>query len=406
MFSEFLFFLRAHGLKVSLTEWLSLMEALSTGHARADLSVFYHLARALLVKDEALYDLWDQCFATYFRGIEGQFEISDELLDWLKDPKLPPDLSDEEKAALEAMDLETLREQFEERLAEQTERHDGGSRWIGTGGTSPFGHGGYHPSGIRVGGQGGGRSAVQVASDRRFKNLRRDRVIDTRQIGAALRRLRRLGRGDGPEELDLEATIDESARNGGDIDLVFAPPRENRIKLLLLMDVGGSMDPHTMLSERLFSAAHAANHFHAFEARFFHNCVYGRLYSDIRRRTGEPTAELLKMLDETWSIVFVGDAWMHPYELLTVGGAIDYREQNRTVGLEWLSRLRDRCPNSVWLNPEPPQIWAAPSTRLVRRVFPMYELTLDGLGEAVEVLTGRRPNRPEPGGIEDVLARL
>ena len=217
MFSDFLFQLRAHGLKVSFTEWLALMRAMAEGHSRADLSHFYHLARALLIKRETQYDLYDQVFAQHFRGIERQFDLSDELLEWLADPQLPRQLTAAERSALEALDLDELRRRFEQRLKEQKERHDGGSRWIGTGGTSPFGHGGTHPTGVRVGGSGGGRSAVQVASARRFRNLRSDRILDTRQIGMALRRLRRLGKDGGPEELDLEATIDSSARNGGDI---------------------------------------------------------------------------------------------------------------------------------------------------------------------------------------------
>ncbi len=398
MFTDFLFHLRERGLKVSLTEWLPLMRALSEGHARSDLTVFYHLARALLVKRETLYDLYDQAFAEYFAGVDRQFDLSDELLEWLANPVLPRDLSPEERAALEALDLDELRKRFEERLHEQKERHDGGSRWIGTGGTSPFGHGGTNPAGIRIGGAGGGRSAVQVAGDRRFRNLRSDRVLDTRQIGMALRRLRRLGKDEGPEELDLEATIDGCARNGGEIDLIFGPPRKNRIKLLLLLDVGGSMDPHADLTERLFSAAHAANHFRHFEWRFFHNCVYERLYTEIFRRRGDLTSNMLKRLDRTWSVVFVGDAWMSPFELTHAGGAIDLYHDNHDTGLAWLQRIRDRCPNSVWINPEPRRIWNAPSARIVREVFPMFELTLDGLSEAVDVIAGRRNNQPTGSG--------
>ncbi len=400
MFTDFLFHLRGRGLKVSLSEWLPLIRALAEGHARSDLSVFYHLSRALLIKRETDYDRFDQAFSEFFRDIEAQFDIDDELLQWLADPILPRELSDEERAALEALDLDELRRRFEERRGEQDERHDGGSRWIGTGGTSPFGHGGTHPTGVRIGGPGGGRSAVQVASDRRFRNLRSDRVLDTRQIGMALRRLRRLGKDDGLEELDIDATIDVSARNGGDIDLVFAPPRRNRIKLLLLIDVGGSMDPHADLSERLFSAAHAANHFHHFEHLFFHNCPYERLYSDIYLGKGEATSDVLRRIDTTWSVLFVGDAWMSPYELTHAGGAIDYFHHNRTTGLEWLRRFRERCPSSLWLNPEPQRIWAAPSVRLIRQLFPMYELTLDGIAEAVDVLAGRRANRSAEDTVE------
>ena len=392
MFIDFFYHLRGYGLKVTITEWLTLMRALSEGHGRADLSTFYHLARALLVKKESDYDTYDRSFASFFMDIEGHFDLTEELLQWLKDPKLP-EITDEDRAKIELLDMDELRERFRELLKEQDERHDGGNRWIGTGGTSPFGHGGEHPSGIRVGGGGGGRTAVQVAGSRRFRNLRSDRILDTRQIGLALRRLKKLDKDDGPEGLDLDLTIDKSARTGGEIELVFAPPRRNRIKLMLLIDVGGSMDPHTLLCERLFSAAHAANHFKKFEYRFFHNCPYERLYTDIARWKGGLTSEVLKNLDHTWSVILVGDAWMSPYELTYSGGAIDYSHKNSDTGLTWLQRIRQRVPNSLWLNPEPKKIWNAPTIHLIRQVYPMYQLTIDGLTEAIDVLRGVRPNR-------------
>jgi len=394
VFTDFFYFLRSHGLKVSLTEWLGLMRALCQGHARSDLAAFYGLARALLVKREGDFDLYDRAFSSFFEGVEHHFDLDDELLAWLEEAELPQ-FSPEDLAALEALDPDELRRLFEERLREQDGKHDGGTRWIGTGGTSPFGHGGANPAGIRVGGTGGGRSAVQIATSRRFRNLRGDRILDTRQIGLALRRLRKLDRHGVPEELDIDETIDQSARNGGDIDLVFAPEKRNRVKLLLMMDVGGSMDPHTRLCERLFSAAHKAQHFRRFEYRFFHNCVYERVFTNIAQWRGELTTHLLKEIDSSWSLIFVGDAWMSPYELTRTGGAIDFAHRNDTSGLAWLYRLRERCPNSVWLNPEPEHIWPASSIRIVRRVFPMYPLTLDGLGDAVDVLRGVRPNRPQ-----------
>ena len=393
MFVDFFYHLRGYGLKVTITEWLALMRALAIGYSRADLHVFYNLARCLMVKREADFDNYDRAFASFFMGVENHFDISDELLEWLSNPKLPRELTDEERAKLQALDLDELRERFKELLEEQKERHDGGNRWIGTGGMSPFGHGGEHPTGVRIGGMGGGRSAVQVATDRRFRNLRSDRILDTRQIGLALRRLRKLDKDEGPEELDIDETIDSSARNAGEIDLVFRPPRRNRIKLLLLIDVGGSMDPHTLLCERLFSAAHKANHFKKFEFKFFHNCVYENLYTDISRWRGEPTSRILKRLDHTWSVCLVGDAWMSPYELTHTGGAIDYYHSNQVTGLDWLRKFRDRCPNSIWLNPEPRRIWNAPTIHLIRQVFPMFELTIDGLTEGIDVLRGIRPNR-------------
>lgn len=396
MFIGFFFHLRAMGLKVGLTEWLSLTEALARGHDRASLPVFYHLARALLVKRETQYDLYDRAFAGWFGGLEEQYALDDEILTWLENPVLPRELSEEEKAQLRAMDLDSLRAAFEERLREQKERHDGGNRWIGTGGTSPFGNSGQNPMGIRVGGGGGGRSAVQIAEERRFENLRADRVLDTRQIGAALRRLRRLARETGVEELDVDETIEKSSRNGGEIELVLRPPRKNRVKLLLLTDVGGSMDPWAELCERLFSAAHQASHFAAFQPYFFHNCVYDRLYDDMERYQGPRTEDVLKQLDRTWTVVFVGDAWMSPYEL-TADTVYRGWEDKRTSGLEWLRRIARVPKASAWLNPEPRRIWGAPSIAMIRQVFPMFELTLDGIGAAVDHLRGARPVEVEPG---------
>ena len=390
MFSDFLFFLRAVGLKASLNEWLSVIRALSEGHAQANLNIFYNVTRSLVVKRESQFDLYDRAFAEFFKDVPGHFQLDDQLLEWLSNPKLPRQLSEEELAALKAMDLDELRKSFEERRKEQNERHDGGSHWIGTGGTSPFGHGGTHPAGVRVGGVGGGRSAIQIAQERRFKNLRSDQVLETRQMGVALRKLRRLSRQDGPSELDLQASIDKTARDGGEIDLVFSPPRSNKTKLLLLMDVGGSMDPYSFLSERLFSAAPAASHFKAFESYFFHNCIYEHVYTDMERYQGIRTDELLKRLDATWSVIVVGDAWMSPFELTHAGGSIYYGHQNAEPGLVWLKRLKDRCPDTVWLNPEPPRVWESDSIFMVRQVFPMFPFTLDGLSDAISSLKGLR----------------
>jgi uncharacterized protein len=392
MFVGFLMHLRERGLKVSMTEYLALVEALTLGHARASLDVFYHLARALLVKRERDYDLYDQAFSSFFRGVDTQFAIDDELRRWLENPVLPRELTALERAHLKALDFDSLRAELARLLREQRERHDGGSRFIGTGGTSPFGHGGTSPAGIRIGGTGGGRSAVLVAESRRFQGLRHDRVLDTRQMSAALKRLRQLARDRGPEELDLEATIDHCARNAGELDLIFAPPRKNRLKLLLLIDVGGSMDPHVLLSERLFSAAHAATHFKEFRHYAFHNCIYDKLYTDIGRFQGVPTKDVLKTLDATWSVILVGDAWMSPWELTAAGAS--FSDVDQEPGIVWLRRLRERCPHSVWLNPEPRGVWESPSTRLIRQIFPMLAFTLEGLDQAIDMLRGNATNRP------------
>ncbi len=388
MFVDFFYHLRKRGIPVSPTEFLTLLEALEEGLAASSLTRFYALARAVLVKRVEHFDLYDAAFQEFFddrpfthpQAAEG---LTDDLLDWLEEARFFRELTQEQIDALERLDLDELREQFEERLAEQDERHDGGSHWIGTGGTSPFGHSGHHPSGIRVGGKSKHGSAMQIASKRRFKNLRTDLVLDTRQIGVALRKLRRLGRGEGPEELDLDATIDETARNAGHIEMVFRPPRKNQVKLLLLADVGGSMNPHSELTSRLFSAAHRANHFKAFEAYYFHNCPYETLYSDMARRKGKPTAEVLANLDRSWRCFIVGDAAMAPPELTQPGGSIHYYHHNEVAGITWLRRFRETMPRIAWLNPDKPRWWGGYTTRKIGEIFPMFPLTVDGLDRAI-----------------------
>jgi len=393
MFIDFFFYLREAGIRVGVTEWLTLLQGLEKGLAKTSVGGFYELARCTLVKRENDYDSFDQAFSRYFQRMPNSIEITEQILEWLENP-IEQRFTPEELKRIAEWDLDKLRKRFEELLREQTERHDGGNRWIGTGGTSPFGHGGSNPSGVRLGGTGGGRTAVQVASSRRFQNLRSDRVLDTRQIGVALRKLRRLERSDGPEELDIEKSIDASAKNAGEIALVFSPTKRNRIKLLMLMDVGGSMDAYSQLCERLFSAANAANYFKDFKYRFFHNCVYGQLYTDISRWKGDATSEYLKKLDATWCVIFVGDAWMAPYELTQTGGALHYFEQNGRTGFDWLREIRRRIPNSVWLNPVTQRYWNDESIRLICSVFPMFSLTLDGLSDAIDVLRGVKENRP------------
>jgi uncharacterized protein with von Willebrand factor type A (vWA) domain len=393
MFDEFLFLLRRRGLAVSPTEWIAVLSALEQGLAGESLTSFYHVCRALVVKDESKFDLFDQAFAEYFRGVEGRPGALEHVLAWLAaDPVFPRPLTPEERARMSALDLEALRRRFEERAARQRERHDGGSRHIGTGGTSPFGHSGAHPAGMRVGGPGGARSAVQVAMRRAFANLRHDRTLDVRHVSVTLRQLRRLAREGSPDELDVEATVDRAGRNAGDIELVFRRPRKNTVKLLLLMDVGGSMTPHTRTCEVLFSAAHAARHFKAFRPYYFHNCPYERLYSDIELRRGPATRALLAELDATWSCIVVGDAAMAPTELTAAGGSIDAYHMNEEPGLTWLARIRERFPRSVWLNPDPPPPdgWWHATTRWIRQVFPMYHLSASGLSAAVTRLRAAR----------------
>lgn len=387
MFVGFFFHLRRRGIKVSVSEWMALVEALGQGLAHESLAGFHHLCRIVCVKSEGLFDLYDQCFAEYFKDVEAPPDLKSDILNWLKQSLPQKTLTPAELERLRGLDLDELRRLFEERLKEQTEKHDGGNRWIGTGGTSPFGHSGAHPSGIRVGGESFGRSAMQVALKRRFKALRGDATLDTRQLSMALKKLRLLAREGAAAELDVDATIDATARNAGDIELVQRAERRNTVRLLLLIDVGGSMTQHAELCERLFSAAQKINHFRELRTLYFHNCVYDDLFTDPYRHESVPTRKLLREVDDTWRLLVVGDAAMNPAELLLPGGCIDYSTNNAEPGVVWLTRLREAMPCSVWLNPEPRAYWEIPSTQIVRKVFSdMQPLTVDGLGEAVRTL--------------------
>jgi uncharacterized protein with von Willebrand factor type A (vWA) domain len=378
--------LRTHGVRVTTHEWLALMEALNKGVVAPNLVHFYYTARALLVKRESDFDRFDQAFIQVFGGIDTSHIDLDPILAWLEDAKQMRNFSPEELAALESMDLESLRELFEKRLKEQSERHDGGSKWIGTGGTSPFGHSGRHPSGIRMGGSGRSRSAMQIATRRDFQNYRDDVVLDIRQIQVALRKLRRLSRRGVDDELDLDETIDQTGRNAGDLTLVFRPPRKNLVRLILMMDAGGSMTPFARLVSRLFTAAGKAGHWKSFEAYYFHNCVYEKVWSDIRLRTEVNTTEIIKKANENSVLVMVGDASMHPGELTQRYGSIDYWHRNESPGIEWLRRLKKAFPTAAWLNPMPERWWNAPSLIMIKNLYSMHPLTLRGLDEAVKTL--------------------
>jgi hypothetical protein len=409
---DFLFELRQRKLPVSTHEWMALMEAMALGLHESSLDGFYHLCRTLCVKDIALYDAYDEAFLAYFKDVKTDaLQLTKELQEWLLDPKAMAGLTDEQREALEALDLDKLRELFEQRLREQKERHDGGNRWIGTGGTSPFGTGGQNPTGMRAGG-GGGRSAMAVADERRFKEYRRDVVLDVRQIDVALRGLRKLGREGAHEELDLDETVDETCKNAGELEIVFRPPRRNRVKVLLLMDVGGSMDPHAELVSRLFTAASRSGRFAKFRSYYFHNCVYNSVYEDAMFRKGLPTADLISGSDRDEKLVFVGDALMHPAELLDpggfgVGGSPYTYSHTRASGIEWLRRLAHHFRSAAWLNPEPDRYWAGTTIEVIASVFAMYPLTLDGLAQSVRFLTrgGEKPKVGDPSRWMKAMAR-
>jgi uncharacterized protein with von Willebrand factor type A (vWA) domain len=395
---DFLFELRKRKLPVSTHEWMALMEAMSLGLHESSLDGFYQLCRTICIKDIAHYDAYDEAFLAYFKDIHTDaLALTEQIREWLADPRNLEGLTPEQLAAVRELDIEKLREMFEQRLKEQKERHDGGNRWIGTGGTSPFGTGGKNPTGMRAGG-GGGRSAMAVADERRFKEYRRDVVLDVRQIDVALRGLRRLGREGAQEELDLDETIDKTCRNAGDIDIVFRPPRRNRVKVLLMMDVGGSMDPYAELMSRLFTAASRAGRFAKFRSYYFHNCVYNSVYEDAQFRKAVPVADLLTHSDRDEKLVLVGDALMHPAELLDPGGSMYLYSQNRASGIEWLRRLGAHFRSATWLNPEPERFWPGTTIEVIASVFAMYPLTLDGLSHAVRYLVrgGQRPQVGDP----------
>jgi hypothetical protein len=383
---------------------MMLMRALSMGQHTSSLMSFYNLARACLVKSETYFDSFDRVFARVFHGVEGELSVSDELLKWLEDPKNFEGLTDEERAALELLTGDELMRRYLDILAEQTERHDGGGKWVGTGGRSPFGHGGEHPTGIRVGGASMARSAIKVAEDRRYQNYRTDLTMDLRQTKVALKRLRHLTRCGPQSELDLEETIKKTCKNAGEIDLVFHAERRNNVRLLLLMDVGGTMDPYFRPVSRLLSALHEEHGLREFRPYYFHNCVYENVYEDawLFHNSAVATGDLMRRYDERWKVIIVGDAAMHPYELMAPRGNINPRLESETRGVDWLRRIQDHFDRVVWVNPESPGRWRmTQTTRVIRSIFPMFELTVDGIEEAVSSLVGSRPASPLKGKGEN-----
>ncbi len=399
MFTSFYYTLRDKGVPVSVTEWVAFIEALYNGHFQSSLNHLYYVGRAFLVKSEAYYDQFDLAFREFFGGIKTEEVDLNKVLDWLDNPlhrlpKLTPEEILEFQQKMEEFknqhDMKELMQQFIERLKEQTERHDGGSKWIGTGGKSPFGAYGNHPGGIRVGGDSWMQSAAKVAEERRFKNYRNDIILDVRQTKMALKKLRELKREGAQEELDIDETIDKTAKEGGEIELVFNKSRENSVRIILLMDTGGSMLPYTELCERLFSAASQMEHFKEFKYFFFHNCIYQDIYEDIQNYKRIPTEKFFSNFDKRYKVVLVGDARMAYPELFDVDGCIDYFSSNDKPGIEWLLKVREHFPHSVWLNPTHRNYWGHYTVDTIGKVFPMFELTIDGLKDAIKALKARQ----------------
>lgn len=390
MLIPFFYMLREGGMKTSITELLMLHEAMKSGLASQSVDDFYFLARSALVKDEAHLDRFDRIFGAYFKGVD------DSLSDLLQ--KIPEEwlqlqaelqLSEEEKKLIESMgDFDKLMKALYERFDEQDERHEGGSKWIGTAGTSPFGAYGYNPEGIRIGQQGSrNRSAAKVWEKREYRNLDNSVELGTRNIKVAMRRLRKFAREGAANQLDLNDTIDKTARNGGMLDIRMAPERHNAVKVLLCLDIGGSMDDHVRICEETFSAA--SSEFKHLEYFYFHNFVYESMWKDNRRRQSEKTStlDITHKYTSDYKLIFVGDATMSPYEIAYPGGSVEH--WNEEPGAVWIKRLLNTYPKAIWLNPEPKNRWDyTPSVKLVRDLMDdrMYPLTIAGLEKGIKAL--------------------
>ncbi len=390
MLVNFFHVLKDTGVPVTPRELLDLLEAMEQRLAFGDMDDFYSLSRAILVKDEKYYDRFDQAFGLHFQDLEALDDVIEAMIpdDWLRS-EFMKQLSEEDKAKIESLGgLEELIEQFKERLEEQKKRHSGGNKWIGTEGTSPFGNDGYHPEGIRVGGESKNKRAVKVWDRRDFKNLDDGVELGTRNIKIAMRRLRKFARTGATEELDLDDTIKSTARNAGLLDIKMVPERHNAVKVLLFLDVGGSMDPHVKVCEELFSAARTE--FKHLEYFYFHNFIYESVWKNNVRRFNERTAtlDLMHKYAHDYKVVFVGDASMSPYEIMQPGGSVEH--WNEESGELWMRRMRETYEKCIWINPVPEDEWEyTQSIAITRQIMEgkMYPLTLRGLEEGMSFLS-------------------
>ena len=388
MLIDFFFTLKDARVPVSIKEFLLLLEALEKNVINPSIDEFYYLARTTLVKDEANFDKFDKAFGYYFHGAQTLFDKAPDVpLDWLI-KRLQRELTPEQKAQIEKFGYDKLMDRLKQLLDEQKARHEGGNKWIGTGGTSPFGNGGVNPEGIRIGGEGGNRSAVKVWDARAFRDYDSERELGTRNIKVALRRMRQFAREGLEEELALDDTIRATANNAGWLDLKMQPERKNKVKVLMLMDVGGTMDDHIAQVEELFSAA--KSEFKNMEFFYFHNCVYDQLWKNNRRRHAErfPSWDVLRKYPADTKLIFVGDATMSPYEIVQPGGSVEYN--NEEAGAVWLQRFAHQFPKFVWLNPEPEGLWQyRQSITIIRQLMSdrMYPITMEGLDRAMQLLS-------------------
>jgi len=390
MLINFFFALKDAGIPVSIKELLTLLEALQQNLAFGDIDEFYFLSRACLVKDEKYYDRFDRAFGLYFKDLQSVDDVIEALIpeDWLRSEFLKQ-LSEEEKQKIQSLGgLEKLIEEFKKRLDEQKEKHSGGNKWIGTGGTSPFGHSGYNPEGIRIGGESRNKKAVKVWERRDFQNLDDSVELGTRNIKVALRRLRKFARTGAADQLDLDDTVRSTARNAGFLDLKMVPERHNAVKVLLFFDVGGSMDPYIRMCEELFSAARTE--FKHMEYFYFHNCIYESVWQNNSRRQSERTntLDILHKYSSDYKVVFIGDASMSPYEITMPGGSVEH--WNEEAGEAWLRRVLSTYEKVIWLNPTPEDDWRwTSSIGYMQRLLEnhMYPLTLQGLERAMGYLS-------------------
>tara|TARA_B100001059_G_scaffold50556_1_gene43734 strand:- start:255 stop:1433 length:1179 start_codon:yes stop_codon:yes gene_type:complete len=383
--------MRAAKVPVSVRELLDLINALKHHVVFADMDEFYYLARTVMVKDERHFDKFDRAFGAYFKGLENLDQLIEAMIpdDWLR-KEFERMLSDEEKAKIESLGgLDKLIEEFKKRLEEQKERHEGGNKWVGTGGTSPFVSGGYNPEGIRVGdaGKRQGRAA-KVWDQREYKNLDDQVELGTRNIKVALRRLRKFARQGAADELDIDGTIDHTAKDAGLLNIQMRPERRNAVKLLLLFDIGGSMDAHIKVCEELFSACRTE--FKHLEYYYFHNCVYESVWKNNMRRTSERTStiDLLHKYGPDYKVIFVGDAAMAPYEITQPGGSVEH--WNEEAGHVWIQRFKEKYKKLIWINPYPKDAWEyTTSTQIMRDLIEdkMYPLTLQGLEDGMRHLS-------------------
>ncbi|MDF1691089.1 MAG: VWA domain-containing protein [Zhongshania sp.] len=389
MLVQFFLSLRNAGVPVSIRELLDLLAGLQARLAFVDVDEFYQLARLCMVKDEKYYDRFDKAFGRYFSDLSSLDDIIEAMIpdDWLRKEFLKQ-LTDEEKAKIESLGgLDKLIEEFKKRLDEQKGRHAGGNKWIGTGGTSPYGHSGYNPEGIRIGGESQNKKAIKVWERRDFKNLDDSVELGTRNIKVALRRLRKFARTGAADELDINDTISSTAKNGGMLDLKMVPERHNAVKVLLFFDVGGSMDPHIKVCEELFSAARTE--FKHMEYYYFHNYIYESVWDNNMRRHAEriQMLDILHKYSSDYKVIFVGDASMSPYEIVQPGGSVEH--WNEEAGETWMRRLRETYEKVVWLNPVPPSDWGwTQSIKMVEKQLEghMYPMTLGGLEQAMVYL--------------------